>query len=209
VWKYDRGEVIADGVVHVLGIAFGVVATILLTLVAVHWAGPAERLAVLVYGAALLAVLGFSAAYNLWPISPRKWLLRRFDHSAIYLLIAGTYTPFMVQLKSSLLSTGLLVGIWCTAAVGIVLKLFFPGRLDRLSIALYLLMGWSGVIAYRPVSATLATETLWLLAAGGLVYTAGVVFHVWQSLRFQNAIWHGCVLLAMLFHYSAVWTCLA
>ncbi len=83
--------------------AFGVVATIVLTLVAIHWAGPAERVAVLVYGAALLAVLGFSAAYNLWPISPRKWPAP-LRPPAIYLLIAGTYTPFMVQLKTSLLS---------------------------------------------------------------------------------------------------------
>src|SRR3954469_21335709 len=83
----------------------------------------------------------FSAAYNLWPVSRIKWLLRRFDHSAIYLLIAATYTPFTVQMRSGLAS-GLLVGIWTAAAVGIVLKLVLPGRFDRLSLVLYLLLGW-------------------------------------------------------------------
>lgn len=204
VWNYDRTERVADGVVHVVGVSLGLAGVFALAVMAVKWAQGPEVAAVTVYGVGLLAVLGFSAAYNMWPVSRLKWLLRRFDHSAIYLLIAGTYTPFIVQLKSGFVAGGLLIGIWITAVVGIALKLLLPGRFDRLSIGLYLLLGWSGVMAYESVVAALPAATLWLLAAGGALYSVGVVFHVWRNLRFHNAIWHGFVLLAAVCHYFAV-----
>jgi hemolysin III len=140
----------------------------------------------------------------MWPVSPWKWLLRRFDHSAIYLLIAATYTPFLLQLKGNTVTAGLLVAVWATAAVGIVLKLFLPGRFDRLSVGLYLFLGWSGVIAYDTLVAALPRSTLALLMAGGALYSIGVVFHAWRSLRYQNAVWHAFVLAAALCHYFAV-----
>ncbi|HEX2215354.1 MAG TPA: hemolysin III family protein [Xanthobacteraceae bacterium] len=203
-WNYDRAETIADGVVHVVGIALGVVGAVALAIIAARSARGAEIAAVLAYGIGLLAVLGLSAAYNLWPVSRAKWLLRRFDHSAIYLLIAGTYTPFIVQLKSGLVAGTLLVSIWATAAVGIALKLMLPGRFDRFSIMLYLLLGWSGAMAYDTFIATLSGAALGLLALGGALYSLGVVFHLWQNLRFQNVIWHAFVLLAACCHYFAV-----
>ena len=167
------------------------------------------EVSVLVYVVGLLAMLAFSAAYNMWPITPTKWILRRFDHSAIYLLIAGTYTPFLALMKSSLLSAGLGIGVWVSALVGMVLKLALPGRFDRFAIVLYLLLGWSGVIAYESMTSALPGPGLWLLAIGGILYSIGTLFHVWQTLRFQNAIWHAFVLLAASCHYSAVLTCLA
>jgi hemolysin III len=149
-------------------------------------------------------MLRFSAAYNMWPVSHTKWILRRFDHSSIYLLIAGTYTPFIAQLKISIASAGLLTGVWLAAGVGVVLKLVLPGRFDRVAVVLYLLLGWSGVMACGPVIASLPSLTFWLLAAGGVVYSMGVIFHLWRSLRFQNAIWHAFVLLGAVCHYTAV-----
>jgi hemolysin III len=140
----------------------------------------------------------------MWPVSPRKWLLRRFDHAAIYLLIAATYTPFIAQMKVEIATVGLLLAVWCLAIVGMVLKLALPGRLDRLSIGLYLLLGWSGMMAYEPVAATLPRSTLWLIAAGGMLYSTGVVFHLSERLRFQNATWHCFVLMGALCHYTAV-----
>jgi len=208
-WNYDRAEVIADGVVHLLGVGAGLVASVILVVIASRSADAGEIASVVVYVVALLAMLGLSASYNLWPLSPLKWILRRFDHSAIYLLIAGTYTPFAAQLKAGLTSAGLLTGIWGTAIAGMSLKLLLPGRFDRLSVVLYLLLGWSGVVVYNEIVASLTPATLWLLAVGGLLYSAGVVFHVWRSLRFQNAIWHAFVLAAAAVHYSAVLTCLA
>jgi hemolysin III len=201
---YDRAEITVDGVVHAVGLVLGVAGAAVL----IAFAARIGDLPVsIVYVSGLLAMLGFSAAYNLWPVSRIKWLLRRFDHSAIYLLIAATYTPFTLQMKSGLASA-LLVGIWTVAAVGIVLKLVLPGRFDRLSLVLYLLLGWSGVMLYDVV-ASLPASTLWLLAAGGALYSLGIVFHLWESLRFQNAIWHSFVLLAAACHYVAVFDFLA
>jgi len=207
-WNYDRREIIADGIVHAVGVIVGTVSVIALLVLAAPTVGAWEFTSILVYGIGLLTVLTISALYNLWPVSPVKWALRRFDHSAIYLLIAGTYTPFITQMKAGAESLVLLVGVWLTSAVGIALKLSFPGRFDRLSILLYLFLSWSGVMAYESVFGALPGSTLWLLGIGGVLYTSGVVFHLWESLRFQNAIWHTFVLVAAACHYGAVLDCL-
>ena len=153
-------------------------------------------------------MLAFSAAYNMWPVSPEKWVLRRFDHSAIYLLIAGTYTPFLMQMKNVLASASLGIGVWLSAGIGMALKLALPGRFDRLAVVLCLLLGWSGVMAYDSLASVLPSSSLWLLAIGGILYSLGTVFHLLKRLRFHNAIWHGFVLLAASCHYSAVLACL-
>ena len=203
-WNYDRAELIADGIVHGIGVFGGLIAaTVLIVLTAVY-ATAFDVAVVSVYVAGLLAMLVLSATYNLWPVSRAKWVLRRFDHSAIYLLIAATYTPIIMELKDSIIAMVLLAGVWCVAIVGIVLKLVLPGRFDRLSVGLYLAMGWSGVMLYGRVVATLPTLALGFVAAGGALYSLGVIFHAWQRLRFQNAIWHCFVLLGAACHYTAV-----
>jgi hemolysin III len=203
-WDYDRAELIADGVVHVLGIVGGLIAATALVVLAAVYASTKEIVSVSVYAAGLLAMLGLSATYNLWPVSPAKWLLRRLDHSAIYVLIAATYTPFLAQMNDRIVATALLIGVWSVAAAGIALKVFLPGRFDRLAVGLYLAMGWSGVVAYDTVVNSLPGSTLWFIAIGGVLYSLGVIFHAWERLRFQNAIWHGFVLLAAGCHYTAV-----
>ncbi len=200
---YDRAEVTLDALVHGVGLVLGIVGTAVLIAFTLRSPAVGDLPVAIVYATGLLAMLGFSAAYNLWPVSRIKWLLRRFDHSAIYLLIAATYTPFIAQMKNGLLATTLLAGVWTVAAVGIVLKLALPGRFDRFSIVLYLALSWSGVAMYEVIAA-LPASTLWLLGAGGLLYSFGVVFHLWESLRFQNAIWHAFVVLAAACHYTAV-----
>jgi hemolysin III len=204
LWNYDRGEIIADGVIHAIGICLGLIGVVVIIVLAAHSTKNVAIASVLIYAAGLAAMLGCSAAYNMWPVSHTKWILRRFDHSSIYLLIAGTYTPFIAQLKISIASAGLLTGVWLAAGVGVVLKLALPGRFDHVAVVLYLLLGWSGLMAYGSVIASLPSLTFWLLAAGGVVYSMGVIFHLWRSLRFQNAIWHAFVLLAAVCHYTAV-----
>jgi hemolysin III len=198
-WNYDRAEIVADGIVHAIGVSLGLIGAIVLLFVA-YLARDGALLPVAVYAVGLLAVLGLSAAYNLWPVSPVKWLLRRFDHAAIYVLIAATYTPFLAGFAGR----GLLAFVWLTALLGAAVKLLFPGRFDRCAIALYLLLGWSGLIGARPLVAALPGPILWLLAAGGIFYSAGVAFHLWERLRFQNAIWHAFVVVAACCHYAAV-----
>jgi hemolysin III len=206
-WDYDRVELIADATLHVLGLILGLGGAIAIIIMTARSDRAANELSVVIYVSALLTVLGVSAAYNMWPVSRVKWALRRFDHSAIYLLIAGTYTPFIAQMKVGFVSVALMVGIWLTAITGMTLKLVLPGRFERLGIALCLLLGWSGIVAYQPIVAVLPSVCIWLLVAGGALYSAGVIFHCWESLRFQNAIWHSFVLVAAACHYSAVVYC--
>jgi hemolysin III len=196
---YSAGELWADGVVHALGIVAAPVAAAIL-LVSVVGSVPGGHLAAAsVYLGTLLFSLAASAAYNVWPVTPTKWILRRFDHSAIYALIAGTYTPFLVAMDSF----RMLVLVWVAAAGGIALKLAAPGRFDRLAIALYLALGWSSVAIFHAVVESLPEKVVWLVVAGGVLYSAGIVFHVLDR-RFHNAIWHGFVLLAAGVHFGAV-----
>ena len=203
-WNYDRAELIADGVVHGIGVFCGLVAATVLIVLTAIYASPRELAVISIYATGLLAMLVLSATYNMWPVSRAKWVLRRFDHSSIYVLIAATYTPFIAQMKDSIFALALLIGVWCMAAVGILIKLLFPGRFDRLAVVLYLGMGWSGFMVYDTGMASLPTLTLWFIAAGGLLYSFGVIFHAWHRLRFQNAIWHCFVLMGAACHYTAV-----
>ena len=203
-WNYDRSELIADGAIycrrwHGIGRNNHVNRPDEWSSVSIH------PVIVTGYALCLLSMLVFSAAYNLCPVSPRKWLLRRFDQSAIYLLIAATYTPFITQFNDRDLAASLLVAIWSAAAVGIVLRLLFPGRFDRLSLVLYIAMGWSGVIAYDKAVASLSGSILMFIATGGVLYTLGVIFHLWKRLHYQNAIWHAFVFFGAACHFNAVW----
>jgi hemolysin III len=204
-FEFDQAELWADGIIHLLGIVLGIIAVTGLILALPPSPSLSDLIPVLVYCSAMLAVLGISAAYNMWPISPVKWWLRRFDHAAIFLLIAGTYTPLLKYLGDGPTPKMLMVIVWAASLAGVTLKIALPGRYDRLSIALYLLIGWSGVFLWDSIL-MLPVTTLWFLGAGALLYTAGVIFHVWENLRFQNAIWHAFVLAATACHYGAVLT---
>lgn len=202
--RYSRSERVADAVVHLLGLVFALAACASLVIVVLPRDDGLLWLAIGLYGAGLLAMLGSSALYNL--ISDLRWkaLFRRLDHAAIFVMIAGSYTPFMLVAVGGAWGYGLLAFVWSVALGGVVLKLFWPRRLDRLSVAAYLLLGWSIVVVLDPLLGALSAAGLALLAAGGLLYSLGVVFHLWQRLRYQNAIWHAFVLAAAACHFSAV-----
>lgn len=207
-FHYSRAEVIADGVVHAVGIVLAIAAgSALLSLSAFH-AGPGEYIATIFYVVSLLTVLSISLAYNLWPLTPAKWILRRFDHAAIYLLIAATYTPFLAQLDDAAMTGWMIAVVWGAAIAGMAIKLFLPGRFDRLAILFYLAIGWSGMIVVRPLLETLPPVTIGLILAGGIVYSAGVVFFIWRELRFQNALWHGFVVTGAGLHCAAIIDCM-
>lgn len=204
---YDHREQKADLCVHVAGIAFGIVAGAVLVVTTQITQNTARIPAIMAYLVGLWSMLGFSAAYNLTPASSAKAVLRRLDHSAIFLLIAATYTPFLT-IGMEERSTLVLLLIWITASLGIILKVFWPGRLERLALGSYLMLGWSGILAYAWTDLQLTSTTLVLIAIGGAIYSLGTIFHIWNSLRFQNAIWHAHVLLAAAFHAGAVFASL-
>jgi hemolysin III len=199
-----RGELVADGVIHVIGITAGLIGAAILVIAAATRGSPLELAALLTYSGGLLAMLGCSAAYQLLRSSRRRELLRCFDHSAIFLMIAGTYTPFTLLRVERLWAVALTALVWSIAALGIGLRLLRPQLFDRLSIGFYLALGWAGVAAAAPLIPLVQASTLVLLGVGGLLYTVGVIFHVWERLPFQNAIWHGFVLVAAAVHYAAV-----
>jgi hemolysin III len=193
----------ADRVVHVVGIGLGTAAAIALVVVTAIAGEAGDLVPILIYAIGLVAMLGCSAAYNVFNASVRREWLRRFDHAAIFAMIAGTYTPFTTRLAGDWAS-GLTVAIWAVAATGIVLKLLRPRHIEAISIVLYLALGWIGLVAVGPFRSALDARTLALLTLGGVIYTAGVVFHLWRRLPYQNAIWHGFVLVAASVHYVAV-----
>ena len=199
-----RAELIADGAVHAVGIVLAIAAGAALLTFAFDHAGWAEYAALIFYLSSLVTALSVSCAYNLWPPTPAKWVLRRADHAGIYLLIAGTYTPFLLQLDDPWLGPAMAVVVWGGALAGMTVKIFLPGRFDRLAIVFYLAIGWSGVMMVAPLGAVLPARTIWLIAAGGMVYSAGVIVFVWRGLRFQSAIWHGFVVAGAILHLAAV-----
>jgi hemolysin III len=208
-WHYSRAERVADGVVHAVGIVLAAIAGSVMLVFAASLAYPGEYLAAVLFVVALLTVLSVSLAYNLWPVSsPAKWVLRRFDHSAIYLLIAATYTPFLAQLDGSPLAPWMIAFVWAAATLGIALKVFLPGRFDRLAVLFYLAMGWSGVVLAGSLAKTLPGNSVSLLVAGGLVYSCGVIFYIWKRLRFHNALWHGFVVTGAGLHLAALADCM-
>jgi len=199
-----RPELIADGAIHVLGITAGLIGSAVLIAMAGLRGQSAELVVVLVYASGLLAMLVCSATYNMARASRRRALLRRLDHAAIFMMIAGTYTPFTVLELKGPWSVGLTAAVWSVAALGIVAKLWRPAWLASLSIPLYVALGWTALIALDPLLRALGTPTLILLFVGGSLYSVGVVFHVWRRLPFQNAIWHGFVLAGASVHYAAL-----
>lgn len=196
-------ELLADGIVHALAILAGLIAFPILLLHTLQTSGVGMFAALTVYAAGFFLMWGFSLAYNMAPPSALKWLLRRFDHSMIYVMIAGTYTAIIPHLSGGW-AWGLGSVVWTGAALGILVKVVLPGRYDRLAILAYMMLGWVGVIAIGPVSAALPAVSLWLIVAGGLTYIAGVAFYVWERLQFQNAIWHGFVAVAAGLHFAAI-----
>jgi hemolysin III len=195
---YTRNEIRADALVHGAGILAALAGSIAML---VH-AGVTWVLAAYLFG--LLVMLACSAAYNLTPPSQLKWILRRFDHSAIFLLIAGTYTPLLPFLPDAAQSWTLGLVTWLGAAFGIAVKFAFPGRFDRLAILVYLALGWVGITAAGAFMQVLPPQVLNLIIAGGILYTAGVIFHIWERLKFHNVIWHGFVVAAAACHFAAI-----
>jgi len=201
-----RLEKLVDGWVH------GVAAVVLTFAVgaalglAIWQGGLGMASAVAVYGACVMAMVGCSMAYNLTEQPKRKALLRRFDHAAIFLMIAGTYTPFTTIRFDGAWAVSMTTIVWALALIGAAGKLFLPGIGKRVWIAFYVLLGWLVVAALGPMLDGVPLAGLILLAAGGALYTIGIPFYVWEKLPFRRAIWHGFVMAAAGVHYAAVLT---
>ncbi|MFP4126461.1 MAG: PAQR family membrane homeostasis protein TrhA [Alphaproteobacteria bacterium] len=202
---YSHAELLADAAVHGAGFAGAGAAAALLLAAVVRTGDGGVVTAAVIYAVVLVAMPLVSAAHNLTP--PNRWrdLLRRLDQATIFVMIAGTYTPFGLVALGGVLGHALLALIWGAAVVGVSLKLWHPSWLDsRRSVALYLALGWCALPAVGPLAVTLGPSTLTLVGLGGALYSLGVIFHLWTTLPFHNAIWHGFVVVAAGCHVFAV-----
>jgi hemolysin III len=198
---YSRLEHRADAIIHVLGVLFAINAGLWLLF---HVTGLPVAVSVSIYCLGLFAMLAASAAYNLAPMGPTREFLRRFDHSAIFIMIAATYTPFAANRLGATAGPLILAAIWICASIGVAMKMLFPRRFEMASVAFYIVMGWTIVTVIKPLEANLSTVDFWLLIGGGLVYCAGVAFYLIERIPYHKAIWHAFVLVAAVMQFSAI-----
>jgi len=197
----DR-ETLADWIVHAVGLVCGLAGAAGLFAMAAD-VSAARLVPVGIYVAGLLAMLTCSALYHVLHAHPRREWLRRFDHAAIFVMIAGTYTPIAILGLDPPWDLAVVLAVWSVAAVGVTLKLARPRSIEKVSVALYLLQGWIGLFALQQLWASVPLNVLVMILLGGLVYSGGVIFHL-SVRRYSQALWHGCVLMGAAFHYVAI-----
>ena len=205
---YTRAERIADGAVHVLGVTAAIIGVAAIFHTMSHKMSGTTFVATCIYAVALITMLSASAIYHIAAYTPARPILRRIDHAAIYFKIAGTFTPLSVVLNTTF-GYVVLGFVWALAIAGAVTKLMAARGQMTTGWLPYVALGWVGVALFVPLVAILPTSSLIMVMAGGLLYTAGVVFYIWEDLRFANAIWHGFVLIASACLFFGVSTALA
>jgi hemolysin III len=198
------GDEWANTLTHGIGLALSLIGVAFLIYSPLMEGHPWKLFSFSIFGLTLVLLYGVSTLYHYCHIGTLKHFYRLLDHCAIYLLIAGSYTPFTLISLQGIWGWALCITVWSLAIVGIVLKCCFVGKFNRLSLGLYLVMGWLIVFALEPLVSSLSAEGLWWLAAGGLFYTGGIVFYVLDRIRFFHAIWHLFVLGGSLCHYFAI-----
>jgi hemolysin III len=204
-YGYTPEEEIANTWTHALGIVLGVIGTALLI-----WKTPDLQFdkagSFFIFGLSIILLYSASTAYHAVKSVQRKLLYKKLDHIAIYVLIAGTFTPFCwVVLRDQALGINVLIGVWLIAIAGTVFKIFYTGKLEALSLISYLGMGWLGFTLFSRLSDLISADAVDLMLYGGLCYTGGVVFYLMRRLKYHHAIWHVFVLGGTAFHFSAVY----
>lgn len=205
---YSLREEIINSVTHGIGAVLSTAGLIILVVLAVHYGDIWQVVGFSIFGASLLALYLASTLYHAIQHRPLKNILRRCDHAAVYLLIAGTYTPFLLISLRGTIGVPLLVVIWIMALIGVLWKIFFTGRYEVIATIVYVLMGWMSLLAYRQMAANIPPLGLILLIAGGIVYTLGVLFYALEKVPYNHAVWHLFVLGGSACHFAAVVTLL-
>lgn len=202
----NRAERVADMAVHLVGLIGGAIAAGVLFNLAMMRGGMPLVTATALYAACLMAMLACSAIYNLTRPSWARRVLRRLDESAIFLMIAGSYTPFAITLLPEQLAFTATAGVWIAALAGAAGKVLWPKISDATWCVIYVGFAWAGVMVLVPALNALTLTTGILLTIGGLIYMAGVLIYLNQKLPFRRAIWHGIVVLGAGLHYTAILT---
>jgi hemolysin III len=201
---YTRKEEIVNAITHGIGVLLSIAALVFLIIYAAKQGSAWDVVSATIYGVSMLLLYASSTLVHSFPEGKVKDLFEIFDHSAIYIFIAGTYTPIMLLVIKGVLGWTLLGIVWGVAVVGVVFKAFFVKRFLYMSTILYIAMGWLIVIAWKPLTAALPIGGVQLLVAGGLLYTFGAIFYVWRAFPFHHAVWHIFVLAGSIAHFFAV-----
>lgn len=203
-WRKAIRAEIANGITHGIGAGMSIVGLVVLVVSAAREATAWHIVSFAIYGASMVILYLASTLYHSLPHPRAKRVFRILDHSAIYLAIAGTYTPFTLVNMRGPWGWTLFGIVWGLALCGVVFKAFFVGRYDFISTIVYILMGWLVVIAWSPAREAISSAGLMWLLLGGISYTAGTIFYAWGRLPFNHAIWHLFVLGGSVCHYLAV-----
>lgn len=199
-----KREEIANAITHGLGALLSIAALVILTVFSVLKGTAWHIVSFSVFGATLVILYLSSTLYHSFTNEKVKILFRKFDHMSIYLLIAGTYTPFCLTVLNNWIGWALFGIVWGSAILGIVLKAFFTGKKELLSTILYVVMGWVAVFAIKPLFESVSLTTFSLLMTGGVFYTAGTYFFTKDRIKYFHSIWHVFVLAGSIFHFFAV-----
>nr|WP_280997866.1 hemolysin III family protein [Marinitoga aeolica] len=202
--KYTLGEEIANSITHGIGALLSLAALIILIVFSALKGTPLQTFSVTVYGISLFLLYLASTLYHSIQHKKAKQILEIIDHSSIYLLIAGTYTPFTLVTLNGKIGWTIFITVWTLAFIGIALKPFFVKKFRILSTLLYIAMGWMIVFAIKPLVSTLPFGGIAWLVTGGLLYTIGAIFYVWRKLPYGHMIWHLFVLGGSISHFIAV-----
>jgi hemolysin III len=197
-------EELANSITHGAGFAASIVALVFLIIVASGTQDAGKIITGTVYGSSLILLYAASTLYHSFQSPKAKHYLKIFDHAAIYILIAGSYTPFTLYAIKGTWGILMLISIWTIAISGVVFKLFFVNRFKYFSTALYLSMGWLALLAIQPLFQNLPFGGLFLLIGGGVFYSVGVIFYLWEKLPFSHAIWHLFVMAGSASHFFAI-----
>ena len=196
-------EELFNVITHGLGVLLSIVGIILLI---INYDANLINLSyVIIYGLSLILLFSASTIYHYVSEQKYKRALRKLDHISIYVLIAGTYTPICMSVLKDTRGLLLLILVWSITAIGLILKLFFTGKFEKVSLLLYLVMGWLIVLDFQNLYEAITDLTLNYLILGGAFYTGGIVFYVLHQLKYHHVIWHVFVLLGALFHYLMIW----
>lgn len=203
--RYSKGEEVFNSVTHGIGALLAVIGTVIMVMLsAIN--GTALGLAVsLIYGISLIVLYTMSTVYHAIPFPKVKTVLRVFDHTSIFLLIAGTYTPYcLIALQGNRAGLWVAVAVWACAIVGIILNAIDLKKTEKLGIVLYVIMGWAVIVVIKDVVAAISTQGFWLLLLGGISYTGGIVFYAMKKKKFMHSVWHLFVLMGSVLHYLSI-----
>ena len=202
--NYTFGEELANSITHGLGIALSVAGLVILVVLSAIHGNAWHVVSCAIYGATMILLYTASTLYHSFQNPNVKRIMRVLDHSSIYLLIAGTYTPFTLVTLHGPWGWSLFVVVWGLALAGIAFKVYFTGRFPKISTIIYVGMGWIAVIAIKPLMDILPAGGLIFLFGGGLSYTFGVIFYVWHKLPYHHAVWHLFVLGGTVLHFFGI-----